>query len=111
MSIKPIFNNLHNIAIEMDLKNKRLAEEQIWYNLQNNGLILEYLSETLKNNPQVVLTAVQNNGLALKFASKQLQNSLKVVLTAVKKNGSALKFASDTLKDNEQVVFAAVMKN
>jgi hypothetical protein len=44
---------------------------------------LEYASESLRNNMDVVLAAVRKRAASLQFASSRLQNDLKVVLTAI----------------------------
>jgi hypothetical protein len=44
---------------------------------------LQYASESLRNNMDVVLAAVRKRAASLQFASPQLQNDLTVVLTAI----------------------------
>ncbi|MGZ3633864.1 MAG: DUF4116 domain-containing protein [Parachlamydiaceae bacterium] len=53
-----------------------------------------------------MLAAVQQNGLLLQFASEYLKNDREIVLAAVQQDGSALQFASEQLKCDNQVVLA-----
>ena len=72
------------------------------------GRALEYASARLQGNRKIVRMAVTNNGLALKHASSVLQGDKKIVLAAVNEHGRALKHASEELKNNEEVAHAAV---
>ena len=47
---------------------------------------LEYASDELKNDKQVILTVVQQNGWSLKYASDELKNDKEVVLKAVQES-------------------------
>ena len=47
-----------------------------------NGYALEFVSEQLQNDREVVMTSLPNKGLALKFASKELQSDPEVVMQA-----------------------------
>ena len=71
---------------------------------------LEYASEELRNNKEVVLEAVKKNGSALEYASERLQADKDVVLAAVKQYGDSIVYAnwdSDVLYDRE-IILAAV---
>jgi len=76
--------------------------------VKQDGMALQYASETLKNDSEVVLAAVKQNGSALYYASDILKKDSEVVLAAVAQNGSALYYASDILKKDREVVLAAV---
>ena len=76
--------------------------------VNNNGMLLEYASDRLKNDKDVVLKAVRNFGKALEFASLKLRDDEDVVLEAIKQNGEALKFASDRLKNDKDIVLTAI---
>ena len=52
--------------------------------------------------------AVKTDGLALEFASDDLKAEPEVVLAAVMEYGPALEFASDNLKARSEVVLAAI---
>ena len=64
-----------------------------------DGKALEYASDTLKADREVVLEAVREYGCyALQYADDTLKADRELVLDAVKINGDALLFADDTLK-------------
>ena len=70
---------------------------------------LEYASDELKNDREVVMKAVNQRGCASEYASDELRNDREVVMEAVKQNGCALKYASDEVKsENEKVDFAMI---
>ena len=46
--------------------------------VQNNGLALQYVSEELKADREVVMAAVKQNGVALQFATQELQRDTEV---------------------------------
>ncbi|MTC14598.1 DUF4116 domain-containing protein, partial [Providencia alcalifaciens] len=68
--------------------------------IENNRYfsVLEFASERVNNNKELVLAAVQNHGLSIKFASNILKNDIDVVTAAVKSNKKALMFVSDGMK-------------
>ena len=47
----------------------------------------------------------------LEFASQELRSDKEVVLEAVKNCGSALEFASQNLRRDEEIVYSAVKNN
>jgi hypothetical protein len=50
--------------------------------VQVDGLILVHASDELRNDREVVLTAIKQNGLALKYASKELQADPELIQIA-----------------------------
>ena len=70
---------------------------------------LEWASDRLKNDTDVVLVAVKSVGYALEWASDRLKNDKDIVLAAVK-TGTALEWASDRMKDDKDIVLAAVKR-
>ena len=48
---------------------------------------LKFASSQLRNDYDIVLSAVKYNGLALEYASKELRNNLDIVLEAIKQKG------------------------
>jgi hypothetical protein len=64
-------------------------------------MALEYASEELKADKEVVLAAISSSsGWALQFASEELKADKEVVLKAVSLNKQTLKFASEEIKNN-----------
>ena len=64
--------------------------------LHKNGMALEYMPESIKNDKNLVIIAVFNNGYSLQFASDELRADYDVVsnLIAAAKNAN-LDFAVD----------------
>jgi len=79
--------------------------------IAQNGCALDYASKELKGDKEFVLAAVAQNGCALAYASKELKADKEVVLAAVAQNGYALMYASKELKGDKEVVLAAVAQN
>ena len=65
------------------------------------GAGLQFISERLKNNREVVIAAVKGDGTALQFALEQFQDDRKIVLIAVKSDYLAIEYASKRLKDDD----------
>ena len=51
-----------------------------------------------------MIEAVRQNGNALQYASQELTRDREVVMEAVRQNGWALQFASEELKRHREVV-------
>ena len=69
---------------------------------------LEYASENLKNNYDIVMVAVTDHGGSLIYASEDLQNNYDIVMAAVTIYGKSLEYASNNLQNNYDIVMAAV---
>lgn len=63
--------------------------------VRQNGLALQYVSEELRDDRNLILAAVQQNGLALQFASERLRRDEGVVLAAVKQNSMSVQFSGE----------------
>ena len=78
---------------------------------KNNGDALDYASDELKDNKEVVLEAIRQYGDALEYTSERLQDNKEVVLIASKQNGLSLKYASKILQDYKEIALEAVKEN
>ena len=78
--------------------------------VKSNGNQLEYASEALRGDREIVLAAVKFNGDQLEYASEELRGDKEIVLAAVQHSGSygALQYASEELRGDREVVLAAV---
>lgn len=75
-----------------------------------NGLAIQFASDRLKNEVDILDWALEQNGLALQYASDSKRKNYGMVLLAVQQNGKALQYAlvgSDDYTDNVAVVKAA----
>lgn len=52
----------------------------------------------------MVITAVAQNGDSLQFASEDLKGDQEVVRCAINQNGTSLRFASQEIKNEYQIV-------
>ena len=59
---------------------------------EDAALLLEHGSDDIRNDMEIVKSAVEINGLALQFASDFIRGQPNVVEAAVKKNGMAIRF-------------------
>lgn len=102
--------NRNEFEITQDIINLASSDDRniVLNTVKQNGLTLEYVSNTLKNDREIVLAAVQQNGLALRFVYHIFKNDEEIVTAAIKQNGSALVYASDNIKDNINLVTIAV---
>ena len=69
-------------------------------------MALQYASEDLRADAEVVAAAVSQNGLALQFASGNLKNNKEIVKAAIQNNYFAVGFASAELRADEEIVSA-----
>ena len=102
---------LQNNEAFLHISTKLQSNENFIIKMVKKVNILKYVSDNLKKNKAVVLSAVQLNGLSLEFASEELKNDEDIVLAAVRQNGNALQFASDNMKKINSVVLEAVSQN
>ncbi|MFZ2719188.1 MAG: DUF4116 domain-containing protein [Candidatus Absconditicoccaceae bacterium] len=72
---------------------------------------LEYASDKLKDDENIVLSAVKKNGYNIKYASEKLKDNKEMVLAAINENPHALEYVSDRLKDDENIVLQAIVSN
>jgi len=84
--------------------------------LVKNGLMLEYFSEEIKNNPELVNLSVENNVDSYFLASKELRQYKKnginkeLLLNVINKNSSfILHISKDWLKDED--IISVIKKN
>ena len=65
-----------------------------------SGVNLQFCTDELRDNFDVVLEAVSNYGLSLRLASERLQNDSTIVFTACKNDSRAKEFAGDRISNN-----------
>lgn len=84
------------------------TEMELLKELSIDSSALEFASERLKNNRDIVMYAVERYGCALAFAGEKLRDDREIVLTAVRQDGIALAFASLNLRADYRIVSEAV---
>ena len=87
------------------------AKRDMLARVKKDGYALQYASEELKGDREIVQAAVSQVGYALQFASAQLRGDREIVLVAVSQKGYALRYASDEMKGDREIVLAAVSQS
>lgn len=83
-------------------------EEVMMRAVKKDPNLLLYASDRLKGKKELVLAAVQKGGAVLQYASKALQDDRDVVLVAVKQTGWAFPYASPRLKNDKEIALIAI---
>ncbi|CAJ1430415.1 unnamed protein product [Effrenium voratum] len=76
----------------------------------SRGWAMQFASQELRKDRRLVLGALHANGLMLEHAPS-LQGDAEIVVAAVRSNPAALQFATEKLKGDKAVVLAAVSKD
>ena len=79
--------------------------------MEKDGLSLKYASKRLRNDRDVVITAINENPLALEYASNNLKNDKIIIWNVVESNGLLLHLASEELRNDKDIVLPAVKQN
>lgn len=74
----------------------------------SQGRALEYASQQLRGDKQVVLEAVSRNGLSLRHATPAIRFDRGVVLAAIRECPMALEHAHDSLRHEHDIILTAV---
>ena len=98
-----IDDDVINALIDQNLKKSSLS----------GAFLLKYLSYLSKpiHNKQRLLRMLRKNGLALEYASLALKNDRNIVQTAINQNGNAIAFASPFLKKDKSLASNAINKS
>ena len=78
--------------------------------MAENGYELRFAPDHLREDREVVTTAVAENGYALEHAADNLRGDREVVMTAVAKNGYALADATEELRGDKEIMEAALAR-
>jgi hypothetical protein len=91
----PLSFNILNAASYSFMGHDRLFMEKV---VKINGMALQYASDDLKEDRELVLAAVQQNGLALEFASYPHKSDINVMWAAINNDKRAIDYASADLQ-------------
>jgi len=72
---------------------------------------LEFGAEKFKTNKNIITEAVKSSSKVLSFLAENEKNDKNLVITAVDHNGYALQYASEKLRNDKDVVITAVRNN
>ena len=84
------------------------SREYVLNAVTNQGSLLDYASDELKNDKQIVLAAINNNPEALEFASDKLKEDKEVVYNSVSKVGWTYCYAKDNLLKDKDLLRAGL---
>lgn len=81
--------------------------------VKEDGLLLKYASETLRNDRELVIEAIKNNDWALEFASDELKKDFLICVMAClkKSNKNLMRFISPELKSNRYFILTLVLED
>ena len=99
------------IALEYASEELQQDREIVLAAVKEDGWALQYASEELQRDPDIVVAAVKHNGWTLQSASEELRRDRDFLLAAVSLSGCALKFAADNIRCDRAVVLAAVLQD
>jgi hypothetical protein len=88
-------------------KNKEIVSQIV----KNCPCSLQFVLDNLNDDEELVFEAVSQKGRALEFASERLKDDFEIVKAAVTNDGSALRFASERLRDSYDIVVIADEKH
>ena len=76
---------------------------QVLEDEEEDMIVLQYASEELKGDREVVLAAVNQIGDALQYASEELQSDKEVVIAAINQSINSFRYVNDSLKNDPDV--------
>lgn len=92
------------VGSKMKLKFYTEKKKQILLAVETDGTLLRFADSELRNDFDVVWSAVHQNGLALEFASLKLKSDKFIVSEAVKQYSEAIIFAGPYLKNDLDII-------
>lgn len=96
---------LENNSVLSDI----MDEEFLLTKLRSNGLLLEKISPSLQDKPNLVRAAIANNPAALQYT--KLRNDPVFVVEELKNNGLLLQHASEVIQETQVYVVHAMHNN
>ena len=91
----------------MNWKNKQEVLEEV----KKDGSKLILASEELKNDFDVVMTAVKNFSWSIEDAGEKARDNKDIIKEVLKKNSTYIEYASDRLRDDDEIMGIALEKN
>jgi hypothetical protein len=88
-----------------------LTSEQLQWIKEKSVWDYEMVPKEWLDSKEFILTAVKNDGRILQYASNNLRVDIDIVLEAVKKDGESLQYVSEELKEYSHVVSVALENN
>lgn len=92
------------VGSKMKLKFYTEKKKQTLLAVETDGTLLRFADAELRNDFDVVWSAVHQNGLALEFASLKLKSDKFIVSEAVKQYGASIVFANPYLRNDIDII-------
>lgn len=102
-------NKFFNLQYVSD--NLKEDNEVVLASLRQNYYNLEYAPISYQSDRELVMKIIKKDGRFLKNAKDVFKNDKEIVIEAVKRSGGSLKYASEDLKDDKEIVIIAVKEN
>ena len=106
----------HDVALlspVLQFASERLRddEEVVRYAVERRGYNIEFASDRLRNNRDIVLQAIKQNGNALEVVPSKFQDDEEIVQTALDTSGNAILYASERFKQRKDLLERALENN
>jgi hypothetical protein len=114
IQVNPLnFRYVSLLELRKDLRMLRNDLDVVLSAVSRCGQQLKYASTDMRDNYDVVLAAVRANDgdSILSFASERMRNERAIVQSAIEKNGLDLQYASNLLKSDFEMCLKAVSNN
>ena len=99
------------VALEF-VSNRLKNDREIVYNsVSKVGWTTCYASDKLRGDKDLILAGVKVDGQILYYASKELRDDKDVVLEAVRNKGLILKYASHRMRRDKEIVLEAIKQD
>lgn len=76
-----------------------------------DGMLLEYASEDLKRDEEVVKCAIDSNIFSIRFAGNNIKDSDSIMIDLVSRNGLLLEYASPRIRKQKAICMSAVIND
>jgi len=115
LSVVPLYSNMAQNITEIELKSATQEQQSdrafVLKAVAYDGYNLEYVSEKLRNDKEIVLKAIESFSEVLKFSGESLQNDRAFIKEAIKVNEYVLSDAKEKFQKDSELAFLAVKRN
>lgn len=110
LEIAPLFS-IRFISKEL-LNNEKFMKKAVSIELPTNLSIIAFSSKKIRNNKDIMLSAIDTDIDNLKYASKEIRSDENLAFKLIKnKKSYFLENATTDIKNNEQIIFEAIKEN
>lgn len=90
-----------------------LNKDIILLAVENNGLALNFVPDTFKNDEDIVLAAINQNPYAIEFASIEQKKKRNIIIRVVEQmdNSKILKYIDPSFYNDKEIILLAIKNN